>query len=152
MLPAVKLDFDHLTGALFKPFNQDNFTGLFYPFSVAALVLLIAAVVIYNVQTRRLHRHAPLVNREEWLLWTAICVFGLILVEATFKFYFFFVVLTVVIGVATFVWIVFVRFPPMIAIYNQQLRRARFFSQSRYKHPEATVRVRKSTRTRRRRR
>ena len=61
-------------------------------------MLLIAAVVLYNVQTRRLHRHAVLVNREEWLLWTAICVFGLLLVEAIFQFYFFFVVITLVVG------------------------------------------------------
>jgi signal transduction histidine kinase len=146
------LNLDKILKSLTQPFDQTNFTGLFYPFGVAALVLLIAAVLLYNFQTRRLHRHAVLVNREEWLLWTAICVFGLLLVEATFKFLFIFVIITLVLGLATFAWIVFVRFPPMIEIYNQQLRRARFFSQSRYKHPEATVRVRKATRTKRRRR
>jgi hypothetical protein len=146
------LNLDKYLSALTQPFNQDKFTGLFYPIALAAFFLLIAAVVLYNYQTRRLHRHAVLVNREEWLLWTAICVFGMLLVEATFKFYFVAVLLTLVLGLGTFAWIVFVRFPPMIEIYNQQLRRARFFSQSRYKHPEATVRVRKTTRTKRRRR
>jgi hypothetical protein len=148
----MKLNLDKILGALTKPFNQDNFHGLYYPFAVAAFFLLIAAVVLYNVQTRRLHRHSVLVNREEWLLWTAICVFGMLLVEAIFLFDFFTVVITVILGLAVFAWIVFVRFPPMIEVYNQQLRRARFFSQSRYKHPEATVRVRKTTRTKRRRR
>ena len=42
--------------------------------------------------------------------------------------------LTLAIGLPTFVWIAFFRFPPIIEAYNQQLRRARFFSQSRYKH------------------
>jgi hypothetical protein len=146
------LNLNKILSSLTQPFDQDKFTGLFYPFGVAAFVLLIAAVVLYNFQTRRLHRHAVLVNREEWLLWTAICVFGMLLVEATFKFLFIFVIITLVLGLATFAWIVFVRFPPMIEVYNHQLRRARFFSQSRYKHPEATVRVRKTTRTKRRRR
>ncbi len=148
----MKLDLDHILRSLTQKFDSINFTGLYYPIAVAAFFLLIVAVILYNVQTRRLHRHAVLINREEWLLWTAVCVFGLLLVEAIFLFDFFTVIITLVLGLVTFAWIVFVRFPPMIEIYNQQLRRARFFSQSRYKHPEATVRVRKTTRTKRRRR
>ena len=150
----MKLDLDHILRSLTQKFDKDASIspGCYYPIAVAAFFLLIAAVVLYNVQTRRLHRHAVLVNREEWLLWTAICVFGMLLVEAIFLFDFFTVVITLGLGLGTFAWIVFVRFPPMIEIYNQQLRRARFFSQSRYKHPEATVRVRKTTRTKRRRR
>jgi membrane protein implicated in regulation of membrane protease activity len=85
---------------------------------------------------------------QEWLFWTGLLTFSLLLIMALFAWYFSFVLLTVVIGVATYVWARFIRFPPMIAVYNEQLRRARFFSQSRYKHPEATIRAR---RTRRRR-
>jgi hypothetical protein len=40
----------------------------------------------------------------------------------------------------------------MIAIYNEQLRRARFYSQSRYKAAEATVRSKKTRGGQRRRR
>ena len=39
-----------------------------------------------------------------------------------------------------FIWVRFFRFPPYIQAYNDQLRRARFFSQSKYKAAEATVR------------
>jgi hypothetical protein len=123
-------------------FSPENFPDLFYPISAAAFVLLIAAVVLYNVQTRRLHRHPPLVTLQEWLLWTALAVFGLLLVYAIFKFYFIFVLLTLVVGLATFVWIRFVRFPPLIAVYNQVLRRERFLSQARYRDPDATIRTR----------
>jgi hypothetical protein len=63
---------------------------------------------------------------------------------SVFHFYFVLVLATIVIGVATYAWIRFVRFPPLIRAYNQQLRRARFFSQARYRHPEATVRARRS--------
>jgi len=117
-------------------------------------VLLIVAVVLYNVQTRRLHRHPPLANREEWLLWTAICVFGLLIIECVFAFYAFFVAATLLVGIPTFIWIVFFRFPPIIEAYNAQLRRARFFSQSRYKAAESTIRTRKAApaRSKRRRR
>lgn len=135
---------DDIPGALLTKFNSVEFRDIFYPISFAAFALLIAAVVLYNVQTRRLHRHPPLVALQEWLLWTGISVFGLILVCAIFSFYFLLVIGTIVVGCATFIWIRFVRFPPLIAGYNQQLRRARFYSQQRYKTAEATVRTRKS--------
>lgn len=131
-------------------FSPVNFPDLFYPVSIASLVLLVAAVVLYNVQTRRLHRHAPLVAMQEWLFWTALAVFGLLLVYAIFKFYFIFVVVTLLVGLGTFIWIRFYRFPPLIEMYNAQLRRARFMSQAKYRAPEATIRPRKS-RSRRRR-
>ena len=129
-------------------FSPQNFSDLFYPISVASFVLLIAAVVLYNVQTRRLHRHPPLVALHEWLFWTALAVFGLLLVYAIFKFYFMFVLLTIVIGLATFVWIRFFRFPPLIEAYNQVLRRQRSLSQKRYRDPESTIRERSARRPR----
>jgi uncharacterized membrane protein YhaH (DUF805 family) len=131
-------------------FSPQNFPDLFYPIAIASFVLLVVAVILYNVQVRRLHRHPPLVALQEWLLWTAIAVFGLLLVYAIFKFYFIFVLITIVIGVATFVWIRFIRFPPLIRAYNAQVQRARSMSQARYRRPEATIRPRK-TRQRRRR-
>jgi hypothetical protein len=147
------LNFDKLIDAIFHTgFDKDFFTDLWTPVLIASVALLVGSVIMYNVQTRRLHRHPPLVNREEWLLWTGICVFGLLIVESIFHFYLFIVLLTVAIGLPVFWWIVFRRFPPIIDAYNQQLRRARFFSQSRYKHAEATIRTKKSARPTRRRR
>jgi O-antigen/teichoic acid export membrane protein len=131
-------------------FSPQNFPDLFDPVWIASLGLLVVAVVLYNVQVRRLHRHPPLVALQEWLLWTAIAVFGLLLVYAIFKFYFIFVLITVVVGLATFVWIRFIRFPPLIRAYNVQVQRARSMTQARYRRPEATIRPRK-TRQRRRR-
>lgn len=123
-------------------FSPENFPDLFYPVSVASFVLLVAAIVLYNVQTRRLHRHPPLVALQEWLFWTGLAVFGLLLVYAIFKFYFIFVLLTLVIGLGTFVWIRFFRFPPLIQTYNQVLRRERFLSQKRFRDPDSTIRSR----------
>jgi hypothetical protein len=123
-------------------FSPENFSDLFYPVSAASFVLLIAAIVLYNVQTRRLHHHPPLVDLQEWLFWTGLAVFGLLLVYAVFKFYFIFVLVTLIIGLATFVWIRFFRFPPLIGTYNQSLRRERFLSQKRFRDPDSTIRSR----------
>jgi hypothetical protein len=135
-----------------KAFNPETFSDLYWPITVAALVFLIGTVVLYNIRSRQLHRHGPLRTLQEWLLWTGLATFGLILVGAVFAFYFLFIFLFIVIGVATFIWIRFFRFPPIVAAYNEQLRRARFFSQARYKQAEATVRSRRARGGRRRRR
>jgi TctA family transporter len=136
------------TDYLLTRFDSRNFPDLFWPIVVASIALLVVQIVLYNLRTRQLHRYEPLVTLQEWLLWTGIVTFGLLLVEALFVFYFFFVLLTVVIGVAAYLWIRFVRFPPLVAAYNQQLRRARFFSQAKYRHPEATIRTKRRRRRR----
>lgn len=137
---------------LFKVFDEGHFSDLFFPIWAAALILLIGTVVLYNVRSRQLHRHEPLRTLQEWLLWTGLATFGLILVGSIFHFYFLFVFAFIVIGCATFVWIRFFRFPPIIATYNEQLRRARFMSQARFKSAEATVRTKRSRGQKRRRR
>jgi hypothetical protein len=135
-----------ILGSLFKDggFSPQNFGDLFYPIAVAALVFLVGTVILYNVQTRRLHHQPPLVALQEWLLWTGLAVFGLLLVYCTFKFYFVFVLVTLIVGLAAFIWIRFFRFPPIIEAYNQALRRERFLSQKRYRDPDATIRRSKS--------
>ena len=60
------------------------------------LVFLVGTVVLYNVRSRQLHRHEPLRTLQEWLLWTGLATFGLILVGAVFRFYFLFVFLFIV--------------------------------------------------------
>ena len=130
-------------------FQGEFFQDLFNPLWILSLIALIAQVILYNVRTRQLRRFPPLVNLQEWLLWTGIITFGLVLTMAVFRWYFLFVLITLVIGLATYVWIRFVRFPPIIEAYNNQLRRARFFSEARYKHPEATIRPKRAKRRRR---
>ena len=130
----------------FEAFNRKQFPDLFNPLWMAALTLLILQIVLYNIRTRQVHRHAPLAALQEWLLWTGLITFSLVITMAIFSWYFVFILLTLVIGVGTYVWIRFVRFPPIIEAYNAQLRRARFFSQQRYRHPEATIRSRRRRR------
>ena len=112
-------------------FTPKNFPDLWWPIMAASAVLLVGAVVLYNVRSRQLHRFEPLRTMQEWLLWTGLVVFGMILVAGIFAFYFLFVLAIIVIGLATFIWIRLIRFPPIIAAYNEQLRRQRFYGQAR---------------------
>jgi uncharacterized membrane protein len=137
---------------LFEPFRRIEFPDLFTPMWVSSLVLLIGLIVLYNVRTRQLHRHRIYVDMYEWLLWTGVSTFGLVLVGALFNFDFFLIVATLVIGLSVFVWIRFRRFPPMLDAYEQVLAKQRYLSRQKFAHPEATIRRRPGRRSSRKRR
>ena len=135
---------------LFDAFTVHQFPDLFDLTWMVSLALLIATIVLYNVRTRQLHAHRPYLDLYEWLLWAGLGTFGLILVEATFKFSFVLVLITIVTGLVTLWWIRFVKFPPELRAYEQRLARARYLSRQRFTKPEATIRQKPSRRRRRR--
>ncbi len=137
---------------LFVSFCSHNFPDLFYPTWIAAAVLLAVLLVLYRVRTRALHRHQPFVDLWEWLWWTGLSTFSLVLIEALFVFDFILVLATLVIGLGALVWIRFFRFPPILAAYEQRLARQRYFSRQKFAEPEATIRRRGGPRRQRRRR
>ena len=127
-------------------FNPDNFPDLFLPVTFAALVFLVATVVLYNVMTRRLKPHPPLVNLHEWLFWTGLTVFGLLLVYSIFAFYFIFVLGTLIVGIGTMVWIRWYRFPPLITAYNAVRRREQYLARKKYATADSTIRSKSNRR------
>jgi small-conductance mechanosensitive channel len=127
---------------LFQSFSASHFPDLFYAVALGALVLLIALCVLYAVRTRQLRHHAPFLDLYEWLLWTGIITFGLLLIFSIFVWDFIFVLATVISGAVIFVWIRFFRFPPLLSMYEQKLARQRYLSRQKYAHPEATIRSR----------
>ena len=135
---------------LFNSFNAENFPDLYLPLTVASLVALIATVIFYNVRTRQLHRHSVYLQMYEWLLWTGVIAFGLMLVYCVFHFDWIIVLTTLVAGLATMVWVRFVRFPPYFRAYERQLAKQRYFTRERFTRPESTIRSRSSRRRRRR--
>ena len=38
------------------------------------------------------------------------------------------------------IWVRFVRFPPLFEVYEQKLAKQRYFTRSKFAHPEATIR------------
>ena len=137
---------------LFLSFNEDNFPDLFDPTWIASLVLLLTLGVLYTLRTRALRKHPPYLELWEWLWWTGLITFSLLIIESLFVFDFFLVLVTEVIGIATLVWIRFRRFPPILAAHEVRLARERYYSKQKFADPEATIRKRASRRTQRRRR
>jgi hypothetical protein len=136
---------------LFIPFNTLTFPDLFDAIWVTSLVLLVVLVILYNVRTRRLHRHPPYLDMWEWLLWTGIITFSLLLIGSIFVFSFILVLLTAIIGIGTLLWIRFRRFPPILAAYEHRLARQRYLSRTKFSRPEATIKSKGGRRSRRRR-
>jgi hypothetical protein len=137
---------------LFRSFNSHNFPDLFNPTWIAALVLMVVLVVLYNTRTRALHKHAPFVDMWEWLWWTGLITFLLLVIESLFVFDFILVLATAIIGVGALVWVRFFRFPPLLRAHEQRLARQRYFSKQKFADPEATIRRRGGRRPQRRRR
>jgi hypothetical protein len=137
---------------LFESFNSHNFPDLFHPTWIASAILLAVLLILYNVRTKALHRHPPYADMWEWLWWTGLITFGLIIIGSLFVFDYFIVLLTEIIGIGTLVWIRFRRFPPILAAHEARLARERYYTKQKFADPEATIRKRSSGRRRSQRR
>ena len=137
---------------LFIPFNPGNFAPIYTITWMFALAMLIVAIIFYNFQGRRLRNYAVFLDLNEWLLWTSIGTFSLLLMYVVFQFDFVFVLPTMVGGAILFLWIRFLHFPPLIQAYEERLARQRYFQRSKTAHPEATIRKRPVPPAKRRRR
>jgi hypothetical protein len=124
----------------FTRFSAHTFPDLYTPLWVTTVVLLIGLVVLYNARTRALRRHAPYLDLYEWLLWTGISLFGLLLVAVLFNFYLIVMLVILASGLAVMIWIRFVRFPPLLDAYEHKLAKQRYFTRSKFAHPESTIR------------
>jgi hypothetical protein len=136
---------------LFKPFNAVSVPDLYGPLTIASLLWLIASIVVYNVRSRQLRRHAVYVQMYEWMMWTGVITASLMLIYNVFHFDMIIVLGTLFSGLAMLVWIRFRKFPPEFAAYERQLAKQRYFTRERFAHPETTIRTKSSRRRRRRR-
>jgi len=136
---------------LFQSFNSINFPDLFHPTWIASAVLLLVLAVLYTLRTRALHKHPPYLDLWEWLWWTGLITFSLLLIESLFVFDYLLVLVTQVIGIGTLIWIRFIRFPPILRAHEVRLARERYFTKQKFADPEATIRRRGGRRQQRRR-
>jgi len=136
---------------LFLPFTPHNFPDLFTPIWIASLALLAALVVLYNVRTRALHRHAPYLDLWEWLLWSGLALFGLVLTASVFSFEFIVLLVILAIGLGVLLWVRFLRFPPILRAYEVRMAKQRYYTKTKFSRPETTIRPKTTRRSKRRR-
>ena len=134
-------------------FNDGNFHRLWTPAWQISIFFLVAVVIFYNFQSRRLRAYSVFLDLNEWLMWSTLGIFGLLAMFTLFSFDFLFALPTMLGGAALFIWIRFIHFPPLIRSYEERLARQRYFQRSRTSHPEATIRTKATApKTKRRRR
>lgn len=121
-------------------FNSINFPDLFNPIWVTSLVLLIVLIVLYVLRTRALHRHRLWLDMWEWIFWSGLITFFLLIVGAIFQFDFAVILVILGSGLLTMAWARFRRYPPLFEAYEHQLARQRYLSRTRTTRPEATIR------------
>jgi hypothetical protein len=132
--------------SFFEAFGPENFPDIFDPIWMASLILLVALIVLYTLRTRALHRHRLYLDMWEWLFWSGLITFFLLVVGAIFKFDFIVMLVIMVAGLGTMAYARFRRFPPMFEAYEYQLARQRYLARARSSRPEATIRTKGSRR------
>jgi hypothetical protein len=120
---------------LFQSLTPENFPDLFTLLWIASLVVVIAAIAIYVNSGRRYRRYPVLLAMHEWIFWSVVIPWGLVLLLIITHVPLLLVILAVVPGMALLAWARFVRFPPLIAAANEDLRRRRFAPVSRAAPP-----------------
>jgi hypothetical protein len=137
---------------LLQGFDSVHFPAIWQPTWQLAVTLFVLGIVFYNFQSRRLHAYSVFLDLNEWLMWTTVGTFSLMLMYCVFGLDFIFVLPTMVGGAALFIWIRFIHFPPLIRAYEERLARQRYFQRSKTAHPETTVRSKAAAKPKRRRR
>ena len=61
-------------------FNKINFPDLFDPLWMGSGILLIVLIALYVMRTRALHRHRLYLDMWEWLFWTGLITYFLLIV------------------------------------------------------------------------
>jgi hypothetical protein len=122
-------------------FNKINFPDLFDPLWIGAGLMLIVLIVLYVMRTRALHRHRHYLDMWEWIFWSGLISWFLVVVGAIFQFDFAVVLVILFSGLGTMAYARFRKFPPLFEAYEHQLARQRYLARARSTRPEATIRT-----------
>lgn len=131
---------------LFIGFDKLAFPDLFDPVWIGSLVLLVALTIVYTLRTRALHRHRHYLDMWEWVFWSGLITFFLLVVGSIFRFDFVVILVIMFGGLGTMAWARFRKFPPLFEAYEHQLARQRYLARARRSSPEATIRTKQGPR------
>ena len=121
-------------------FNKFNFPDLFDQVWMSSGILLLVLIAVYVTRTKALHRHRPYLDMWEWIFWSGLITFFLLIVGALFQFDFAVILVIMAAGLGAMAYARFRRYPPLFEAYEHQLARQRYLARARTSHPEATIR------------
>ena len=111
---------------LFNSLTPENFPDLFTLLSFAWIPVVIGSVWIYGVAGRRYRRYPVLLALHEWIFWPILISWMLVPLFVVTGVPLLLVLLVVLPGLAIALYARFVRFPPLMAAANDEIRRRRF--------------------------
>ena len=113
-------------GILSDPFTPATFPDLFTWMWVAGLVIAFGAVVVYTMAQRRYRRYPVILALHEWVFWPIVVGWGVIPLLAVIGVPLILQLAIVLPAMAFAAYAAFLRFPPLIAAANDEIRRRRF--------------------------
>jgi hypothetical protein len=111
---------------LLDPFTPINFPDLFTLMWVGGLLIALGAIAVYNAAQRRYRRYPAILALHEWVFWSIIVTWGIVPLLVVIHVPLLLLLLIVLPGMAIAAWASFVKFPPLIAAANNEIRRQRF--------------------------
>jgi hypothetical protein len=113
-------------GILFSSFDTFTFPDLFTLMWVGALLITVGAIVVYNTAQRRYRRYPTILALHEWVFWSIVATWGIVPLLVIIHVPLILILLVVIPGMAVAAYATFVKFPPLIAEANDELRRRRY--------------------------
>jgi hypothetical protein len=113
-------------GILLDPLTPDNFPDLFTLLWIVSLVIIVGAILVYNLAQRRYRRYPAILSLHEWIFWSIVVTWGIVPLLVIIHVPLLLILLIVLPGMAVAAWATFVRYPPIIAAANDEIRRRRF--------------------------
>ncbi len=113
-------------GILFSSLDTFTFPDLFTLMWVGALLITVGAIVVYNTAQRRYRRYPTILALHEWVFWSIVATWGIVPLLVIIHVPLILILLVVIPGMAVAAYATFVKFPPLIAEANDELRRRRY--------------------------
>jgi hypothetical protein len=111
---------------LFESFTPIGFPDLFTLMWVGALVILAGTIFVYSAAQRRYRRYPAILSLHEWVFWSLVVTWGIVPLLVVIHVPLLMLLLIELPGMAVAAWATFVKFAPLIAQMNDEIRRQRF--------------------------
>ena len=113
-------------GKLLDAFSPLNFPDLFTSMWVGSLVVILGAIVVYNIAQRRYRRYPAILALHEWVFWAILVTWGIVPLLVIVHVPLLLLLLIMIPGLVVAFWATFMKFPPIIGEANDEIRRRRF--------------------------
>ena len=111
---------------LFDPFTVATFPDLFTLMWVAGIGIAIGAIIVYNTAQRRYRRYPELLALHEWVFWPIVVAWGIVPLLVVIGVPLIFLLLLIVGGTGAAAYGAWIRYPPRIAVMNDEIRRRKY--------------------------